>query len=122
MKLGKTMKSFQSKYKSIKTIIDSIKFDSKAEAKYYLHLKEQEKLGYVKIIELQPKVYLTEARILYKPDFLIKRDVELIYIDVKGMTTPVFAIKKRLWKFYGNGTLEIVKRGKITEVVKTISI
>ena len=60
-----------SKYKSIKTKINGIVFDSKAEAHYYLFLKAEEKRGKLKIISLQPKIYLTEARILYKPDFLI---------------------------------------------------
>lgn len=109
----------KSKYNSVKTVIDGIKFDSRAEANYYLSLRLSESANLLKIVELQPKVYLTDARILYKPDFLIERNGEMVYIDVKGMKTAVFAIKKRLWVYYGAGMLEIVKKGKKTEIVKT---
>ena len=99
----------KNKYNNKKTIINGIKFDSLAEADYYLYLKSSS----IEIIEMQPKVYLTEAKILYKPDFLIKENGKLIYIDVKGVVTPVFAIKRRLWHRYGQGLLrEIKKVGK----------
>jgi predicted nuclease of restriction endonuclease-like RecB superfamily len=107
-----------SKYKAKKTTIDNIKFDSKAEANYYLYLKQKENLGIIEILETQPKVYLTDARILYKPDFLylIRGVGKKVYVDVKGFSTPVFQIKKRLWKFYGPENLEIVKiKGKVFE-------
>ena len=109
-----------SKFKSIKTTIAGKKFDSKAEASYYLYLKQQENLGIIEILALQPKVYLTDAKILYKPDFkyLIKGVGKIVYADVKGFSTPVFNLKKKLWKFYGDGCLEIVnyKSGKLTTV------
>jgi len=108
-----------SKYKSIKTTIDGIKFDSKAEAEYYLHLLKLEQIGDIKIIALQPKVYLTESRILYKPDFLIEENGKQVYIDVKGMITPVFALKKRLWVQYGAGLLRLVKGFKTIDEVLT---
>jgi predicted nuclease of restriction endonuclease-like RecB superfamily len=65
---------------------------------------------------LQPKIYLSGAKILYKPDFLIEENGKLIYVDVKGFTTPIFAIKKRLWKFYGPSILRIVTGKKIENV------
>ena len=108
------------KYNATKVVINKKKFDSKAEGQYYLFLLDQQKRGLIKIIELQPKVYLTNAKILYKPDFLIQEGHRCIYVDVKGMKTPVFAIKKRLWVYYGGGTLRIVKNGKIIEEVKTL--
>ena len=110
------------KYKSIKTTVDGIKFDSKAEAEYYIHLLNLQKIGDVKIIALQPRVYLTEARILYKPDFLIVENGKPVYIDVKGFITPVFAIKKRLWVQYGVGLLRLVKGFRtIDEVISKSS-
>lgn len=108
-----------SKYKAIKTVVDGIKFDSKAEASYYVHLLNLQKIGDLKIISLQPKVYLTDARILYKPDFLIEEDDKLVYIDIKGFITPVFAIKKRLWVHYGQGTLRLIKNYKTIDEVVT---
>ena len=107
------------KYKSIKTTVDGIKFDSKAEAEYYIHLLNLQKIGDVKIIALQPKVYLTEARILYKPDFLIEENGRSVYIDVKGYRHPVFQIKKRLWVHYGQGVLRIIRNGKTEEEIVT---
>ena len=105
------------KYGAKKTIIDGITFDSKMEARYYLGLKLRAKAGEIEIISLQPKVYLTEAKILYKPDFFIwEKGVGNIYIDVKGPTTPVFKIKMRLWKKYGPGILRVVYKNKIDEV------
>jgi predicted nuclease of restriction endonuclease-like RecB superfamily len=107
-----------SKYKAIKTVIDGVKFDSKGEAEYYLHLIATG----VNVLQLQPKIYLTDARILYKPDFLIKENGVLIYVDYKGMETPVFKIKKRLWKKYIDAPLRIVKKsGKNFKIVEEIN-
>lgn len=102
----------QNKYRAQKTEIDGIVFDSKAEAQYYRHLKQYETLGLLKIILLQPKVYLTKSKLLYRPDFLIhcNETSREIYIDVKGKETPVFNIKARLWEHYGAGLLQIVKK------------
>lgn len=111
----------RSKYSSVKTVIDGIKFDSKAEAAYYLVLKRQFETNVITKLEMQPKVYLTKAKILYKPDFLIERNGEEIYIDVKGVKTPVFNLKARLWKCYTNAVLEIViKSGRRFIVDKVI--
>lgn len=108
----------RSKYGAVKTIADGIKFDSKAEAEYYLHLK----LSGVKIIELQPKLYFTKAKILYKPDFLIEENDIGIYIDVKGLETPIFKLKKRLWKAYCLNELRLVKKkGKSFIVTERIN-
>lgn len=106
------------KYGARKVTIDGITFDSKLEAAYYVYLRDNET---VSIIELQPKVYLTKARILYKPDFLVKDHEGFYYIDVKGMETAVFKIKKRLWRAYIDKPLHIIKKKgksfKTSEVV-----
>jgi Protein of unknown function (DUF1064) len=103
--------------------VDGRKFDSRWEAAYYRHLKLQEIAGRVKIIECQPKVYLTDARILMKPDFLIldlKTGLQH-YVDVKGIRTPVFQLKRRLWACYGPLKLVLVKKkGKHFEVIEEI--
>lgn len=101
------------KYKNVKVEIDGIKFDSKAEGNFYLYLKGQK----IKIIELQPKVYLTEARILYKPDFLIEENGKPIYVDYKGFQTAVFKIKIRLWAKYGPGELRLIKGNKTLKTI-----
>ena len=107
------------KYGNTKCLINGNKFDSKAEASYYLYLLDCEKKNNLKIISLQPKVYLSKAKILYKPDFLIEQNGELIYIDVKGFSTAVFNLKKRLWEHYAEKDLHVVS-SKSTEVIKPI--
>lgn len=66
----------------------------------YVLLKSQ----YEKIF-LQPKVYLTKAEILYKPDFFC----DGIYFEMKGRESAVWRIKRRLWKFYGPSELHVYK-------------
>jgi predicted nuclease of restriction endonuclease-like RecB superfamily len=97
----------KSKYNNIKTTINGIRFDSKAEGEYYLRLLTRYQPNEIK---LQPKLYFTDAKILYKPDFLIIEDGRQVYIDVKGVETAVFKIKMRLFKCYSNAMLRIVKK------------
>lgn len=98
------------KYNSVRTEVDGVDFDSKAEAECFQMLKLLERNGQIKIIELQPKVYLTRARILYKPDFKIDEGGKIVFIDVKGKRTTAFQIKKRLWRYYGQGVLRLVQK------------
>lgn len=104
--------SKRSKYGAKKVTVDGVKFDSIAESEYYLILKHQELLGVTKLIELQPKIYLSKANILYKPDFYVQNleTSECYYIDVKGFSTPVFNLKARLWKAYASLNLHIIKK------------
>ncbi len=100
------------KYSAIKQSLDGYSFASKLEANTYLHLKLLERAGEIKDIKCQVSVYLTEAKILYKPDFSVF-DIalnEVVYIEAKGFVTPVWAIKKRLWKHYGPGRLRIYRQ------------
>ena len=95
------------KFKNKETIVDSIKFDSKKEADYYLSLKLQLKTGIVKEIILQPKysydiVYSANGRTynrkaFYKADFLVVyADNTTAVIDVKGYQTDTFKRKKKI--------------------------
>lgn len=100
--------SNRSKYRNVKTTIDGVKFDSKAESEFYLHLKNHPHL----MFERQPKVYLSAARILYKPDFKILYHLknEIIYVDIKGYRTKDFNLKLRLWKAYKSERLLVIKK------------
>ena len=112
------MKRFtKTKYGNKKTEVDGIKFDSKAEAVQYQKYKLLEKCHDFKILELQPKVYLSAARILYKPDFKVQECGEVYYVDVKGFSTAVFNLKKRLWEAYITIPLHIISKNK-TEIVE----
>ena len=111
----------ENKYKAMKTEIDGIKFDSLAEASYYEILKHRQKMGVIEILELQPKVYLSKAKILFKPDFLISNYGVLEYHEVKGKKHPVYNLKKRLFKFYGKHKLvEVSLKGRHFEITDEV--
>lgn len=116
--------SNKSKYKAQKTIHKGYSFASKGEANCFDMLTLLEKAGEIKILQLQPQVHLTLARILYKPDFKIL-DIKLnqeVYCEFKGFETSEWKIKKRLWEYYGPALLRVYRsRGNrivLTEEVK----
>ena len=90
------------KFGAIKTVIDGIKFDSKAEALYYqLHkhdksMKMQEKFVLMDKFRLNGKAY---REIAYVPDFTFydEQGNLIKVVDVKGMMTDVFKIKAKLF-------------------------
>lgn len=97
------------KYGAKKTSLAGRSFPSRLEAQTFQLLDLRQTAGEIKDLKHQDNVYLTEARILYKPDFrwVNCQTGETEWGEAKGMPTPVFAIKKRLWKVYGPGKLYI---------------
>lgn len=103
-----------SKYKAVKTVIDGIKFDSKAEARRYQDLRLLEMAREIKGLTLQPAfkfMYQDRAMFTYKADFSYfdcetKREV---IEDVKGFETPVFRLKKKLIEAQHGIKIEIIK-------------
>lgn len=97
-----------SKYNNKKTIVDNIKFDSKAEANRYIELKMLEKARKISDLELQPKFILQEQyinnkgekirAITYKADFCYLEGNKIVVEDVKGVETKEFKIKKKLFE------------------------
>lgn len=119
-------RNFNNKYKARKTTANGTEFASKLEATVYLYFELEKAIGKIKAIELQPKVYMTEAKILMKPDFKITRnDDSYFYAEAKGLETQSYAIKKRLWKHYGDGELHVYKGTQLKiyldEIVKPIA-
>lgn len=98
----------RNKFGNRKTVVDGIKFDSRAEAKYYEQLKWLKKAKQIKDFKLQPIFLLQEAfkkngntirKIEYKADFEIHNlDGSVEIIDVKGVETEAFKIKKKLFE------------------------
>ena len=99
------------KYGNRKTVVDGIKFDSRAEA------------GVIRDLVLQPEFLLqdkfkhkgkTERAVKYTADFKYFDILRGVYIveDVKGVETEAFKIKRKLFlKRYGGAyDFEIVKR------------
>lgn len=113
-----------SKYNAKKVEIDGIKFDSKAEGEYYLHLKQQVTERQILGFERQKRMLLQEGfsvegvkgkirPIFYVVDFIItENDGTLTYVDVKGMETDVFKLKKKLFMKRYNTALLKVKKAK----------
>lgn len=100
------------KYRAKRVERDGRSFASGAEAALYGLLKIEESQGLVSNIRCQVQVHLTEARIIYKPDFLVFDETirEEVYCEFKGFETPCWRIKLRLWKNgYGPGRLRIYK-------------
>ncbi|MGP4073804.1 DUF1064 domain-containing protein [Piscibacillus sp. B03] len=108
------------KYRAHKTVIDDIKFDSKAEAEYYLHLKLLKRVGEIKDFKLQPKYLLQEKfkkrgktfrAIEYIADFEIEHnDGTIETVDVKGMETKDFKLKRKLFEKKYPQKLTLIKR------------
>lgn len=109
----------KNKYNAQKTVVDGIKFDSKDESDYYLHLKELKKKGKIQDFELQPKYELlpkfvnqkgkTILPINYKADFLVTHtNGATEVIDVKGFETADFKLKKKLFEYKYDQSLILV--------------
>lgn len=113
-----------SKYNAKKVEIDGIKFDSKAEGEYYLHLKQQVTERQILGFERQKRMLLQEGfsvegvkgkirPIFYVVDFIVtENDGTITYIDVKGVETDVFKLKKKLFMKRYNTALMKVKKTK----------
>lgn len=103
-----------SKYRNAKTEINGIRFDSKAEARYFTHLKDRESKGEVHSVQLQRPYALTINGYLvstYKADFTFWDDAEKRerVIDVKGVITPEFRIKSKMMKAIYGIDVELAK-------------
>lgn len=101
-----------SKYRAIKTTVDGVTFDSKAEARRYSDLKLLERIGNISKLELQPEfplaigdkpVLIRSAgfpngrRAKYIADFgYVDHCGARIIEDVKGMDTPESRLKRAI--------------------------
>lgn len=114
-KTGQTKKeepAKKQKYNNKKIYIDDIKFDSRDESLYYLHLKTLKKKGIVKEFELQPKYELipkfqyqgqNRRAMTYAPDFIVTdSDNNVTVIDVKSMGTATQQgeLRRKLFEYY----------------------
>jgi hypothetical protein len=117
------MRKKGNKFNAKKVTVDGIKFDSKAESEYYLHLKSLQERGQIKDFELQPPFVLQESfrlkgelvrQIKYVADFRVfENDGSTFIVDVKGMETADFKIKKKLYLKKFPEPLKLVTFSKI---------
>lgn len=86
------------KFGAIPTVVDNIRFASKAEAARYVQLKLLLKAGEITDLELQPKYPLLVCGIKigsYVGDFEYTEGEVRVTEDVKGMKTPLYRWKKK---------------------------
>ncbi|MFE4569967.1 DUF1064 domain-containing protein [Paenibacillus chitinolyticus] len=111
-----------SKYRAKPTMVDGIRFDSKAEAHYYLYLKSEKDKGNITSLELQPAFVIQDSfkkngkqykPIVYKADFKVAwKDGTEEIIDVKGKRTEAYCIKLKMFELrYPKLTIKEIKVG-----------
>ena len=96
------------KYGAVATVVDGVRFASKAEARRYAELKLLEQAGEIRELELQPRFPLfvpVKGRATlhqqvgaYVADFRYRQGPRgvLVVEDVKGVKTAVYRLKKRM--------------------------
>jgi len=101
-----------SKYHAHPTVVDGIRFDSKAEAAKYSELLLLQGAGQIRNLEVHPVYELIpafchngkrERRTTYEADFRYHDEVlgVQVVLDVKGVETAVFKLKRKLllWRY-----------------------
>ena len=108
----------KNKYHNTKVIYNGIKFDSKKERARFITLKQLEKAGIIKELELQKKFLLQEGYtnakgkrirpIYYIADFYYYDYINNKWVveDVKGVRTDVYKLKKKLFEYKYNLTID----------------
>lgn len=97
------------KYRAVKTVVDGIVFDSRAEANRYSELRILERCGAITDLTRQRKYILVPKSaygraLYYVADFTYTQDGETVVEDVKSKATvtPLYKLKKRLMaEIYG---------------------
>lgn len=109
----------ENKYHNKKVYYDGHWFDSKKESLHYIALKQLEKAGFIKelelqkVFELQPK-YINKngehiRAITYKADFFYYDNKLNKYVveDTKGFRTDTYKLKKKMFEYvYPNLTIK----------------
>ena len=111
----------KSKYRNVPTVIDGLRFSSKAEAARYSELKLLQAANHVRWFIRQPRfdlgnniTYVADFLVVWNADETTFSDTRVTVEDVKGMETDVFKLKRKLFEAqYGELTL-ITKRRKLT--------
>ena len=96
------------KYNAKATEIDGIRFDSQAEARRYVALKNMERAGEIVGLKIHPRYILQspfirdgrrEREITYEGDFSYIKDNRLVVEDVKGLKTDLYKVKRKMFMY-----------------------
>lgn len=95
------------KYRAKRRLYQGYSFASGGEAECFAMLKLMERAGEIEVLQVQCQVELSDAKIVYKPDFKIKdlKTGETVYVEFKGFQTAEWRIKRKLWLAYGPSKL-----------------
>jgi hypothetical protein len=88
------------KYGAEPTVVDGIRFASKAEAHRYGELLLKERAGEIEGLELQPAFLIWQSgdeKIFYIADFKYIENGQVVVEDVKGVKTDVYRMKKKMF-------------------------
>jgi len=106
-------KKITHKYKAVACHADGIRFDSKLERSYYIHLKNIQKSGEV-IFFLRQVPFDLGGKVKFFCDFQVfyeNGDIE--FIDIKGFDTPLGIAKRKILEDIYPIKIKIVKRNEI---------
>ena len=93
-----TLEQTPRKYRNVKTEVDGITFDSRAEADRHCELKMLRAAGKISGFDIQPS-FVLDGGARYRPDFIVcDRDGHVWVEDVKGVETQAFKLKRKLWE------------------------
>ena len=108
--MGARRTTSANKYHNVKTVLDGITFDSKAEARRYSELTLMRKAGLLQCVGCQPS-FVVSPGIRYVADFICVDHAGKTWIeDVKGMETQSWRLKKRLFETaYPGIELRVIK-------------
>ena len=95
------------KYKAVSTVIDGVRFASKAEAERYCELRLLLRAGEIENLEMQPKypisingvkicTYIADFRYVSRKQGPQGQEGHVVVEDVKGTKTPLYRLKKKL--------------------------
>ncbi len=115
------MSKSKSKYRNVPTVINGLRFSSKAEAARYSELKLLQAANQVRWFIRQPRfdlgndiTYVADFLVVWNADETTFSDTRVTVEDVKGVETDVFKLKRKLFEAqYGELTL-VTKRRKLT--------
>jgi hypothetical protein len=105
-------------FRAVATIVDGVRYDSKAEANRAATLELLRKAGEVRWWLRQFTVRLGCPENTYRLDFVVSlKDGRVHAEDVKAIETREFRRQKRLWKAYGPFPLHVIGK-KTVEIIE----
>jgi len=88
-----------SKYAAVPTVVDGVRFASKAESKRHAELQALERAKVIEKLELQPRYPINvngQQVCVYIGDFRYVENGKSVVEDVKGVRTETYRLKRKL--------------------------